>query len=119
MGRVILLFQLKTMEKFNELLRKLQGLDITQTNGDWAENLPVEIWEKYFKNNFKEVKKGLDVDTHRHYETSITVIEIYGRLLGIVHITNMFSEAQDYEDCYVTMEFGEMKEVQSVSYSYV
>ncbi len=104
------------MEKFKELLSNLEELDITQTAGDWAENLPDEIWEQYLKNNFKEVKAGLDVDTHRWYETSITVIETCGGLLGIRHITNMFSEGQGFEDCYVTLEFIEMKEVRSISY---
>lgn len=104
------------MEKFNELLTKLKELKIIQTQGDWAENLPEEIWEQYFKGNFKEVKHNLDVDTHRWYETSISVIEIYGGLLGVRHITNMFSESQGFEDCYETIKFKEMKEVQTVSY---
>jgi len=107
------------MEKFNELLKKLQDLNITQTKGDWAENLPDDIWKEYFKANFKEVKSGLDVDTHRWYETSTNVIEIFGGLLGITFITNMFSESQDYEDCYVTIEFNQMKEVQTISYECV
>lgn len=107
------------MERFNELLKKLQALKITQTKGDWAENLPEDIWENYFKANFKEVKSGLDVDTRRWYETSTTVIEICGGLLGVTFITNMFSESQDYEDCYVTIEFSEMKEVQTISYKCV
>ncbi len=107
------------MEKFNELLSKLKELNITQTKGDWAENLPEEIWEQYFKANFKELKSGIEVETHRWYETSTTVIEICGGLLGITFITNMFSESQDYEDCYVTIEFSEMKQVQTISYECV
>ena len=107
------------MEKFNELLKKLQALNITQTKGDWAENLPGDIWEDYFKSNFKEVKSKLNVDTHGLYETSTTVIEICGGLIGITFITNMFSENQDYEDLYVTMEFNEMKQVQTISYECV
>ena len=104
------------MEKFNELLAKLKELKITQTKGDWSENLPDDIWEQYFKGNFKEIKHNLAVDTHRWYETSIVVLEICGGLLGIRYITNMFSESQDWEDCYVQIEFMEMKEVQTVSY---
>lgn len=104
------------MSKFNELLNELSGLNKTQTAGDWAENLPESIWENHFKDNFKEMEVGLDVDKHRWYEVSTTVIEIYGELLGIRHITNMFSESQDWEDCCVTIKFIEMKGVQAVRY---
>ncbi len=104
------------MEKFDELLEKLNQLKIIQNSMDWAECLPQEIWEGYFKGNFKQLKHGLDVDQHRHYETSIQVIEIYGRILGIKSITNLYSESSSPEDCYVTIEFFEMKEVSIISY---
>lgn len=104
------------MEKFNELVKKLQELQIIQKSIDWEENLPEEIWESYFKGNYKELKSGLDVDSRRHYETSITVIEIYEKPLGIRHITNLYSESSTCEDCYVTMEFFEMEEIIIKSY---
>lgn len=104
------------MTKFEELLTKLSELNITQTKSDWAENLPEDIWKEYFFGKYDEVAYGLEVDTHRWYETSIDVIKIYDRFLGIRYITNMFSESQDWEDCYVTIEFMEMKEVQITSY---
>lgn len=104
------------MGKFNELLEQLQGLKIVQTSIDWAENLPEQIWNDHFKANFKELKNGLDVDQRRHYETSISVIEIYEKLLGIRHITNLYSESSSCEDCYVTIEFFEMEEVVVKSY---
>lgn len=110
---------IENTKKFNELLVKLKGLNIIQTKGGWAENLPHDIWEQHFKNNFKEVEHYLDVDTHRWHETSITVIEVYGKFLGVRYITNMFSERQDYEDCHVQLEFFEMKQVQTVSYTEV
>lgn len=104
------------MEKFNELLEQLQGLKIVQTSMDWAENLPEQIWNDHFKGNFKQLKIGLDVDTHRWYETSISVVEIYGKPLGIRHITNLFSESTSCGDCHVTIEFFEMEEVVVKSY---
>ncbi len=104
------------MEKFNDLLKQLKELKLIQTSMDWAECLPEQIWNDHFKDNFKQIKHGLDVDQHRHYETSIQVIEIYGRLMGIRSITNLYSESSSCEDCYVTIEFFEMKEVASVSY---
>ena len=104
------------MKKFDELFEKLSNLDIIQTSGDWAENLPDDIWNEYVKNNFKEVAFNLYIDTHRWYEVSVTIIRIYDELLGIEHITNLFSESSNYEDCYVKMKFYRMKEIPSVSY---
>lgn len=104
------------MEKFNELLKELQGLNIVQTSIDWAENMPDKIWDDHFKDNFKELGRGLDVDQRRHYETSVSVIEIYGKPLGIRHITNLYSESSSCEDCCVDMEFFEMEEVTIKSY---
>lgn len=107
------------MEKFNELLEKLNGLKIIQKSMDWAECLPEEIWNEHFKGNFIQIKSGLDPDTHRWYETSISVISIYDKLLGITHISNLFSESSSCEDCFVTIDFFEMKEVQIISYKRV
>lgn len=104
------------MEKFYELIEKLNALKIIQKSMDWSENIPSEIWDEYFSKNHADVKYGLDVDTHRWYETSITVISIYGKLLGIRHISNLFSESSMCEDCFVTIHFFEMKEVQVTSY---
>jgi hypothetical protein len=107
------------MEKFNELLEKLNGLKLIQKQMDWAECLPEEIWNEHFKDNFKKLKSGLNPDAYRWYETSISVISIYDKLLGIKHITNLFSESSSCEDCYVKIEFFEMKEVTVISYNRV
>lgn len=104
------------MRKFNELLGILQKLDIIQTSGDWSEDLPEDIWTEWFKGSFKEVAHNLGVSTHRWFETSISVFEIHGGLLGIEYITNMFSESQMYEDCYCKIGFHEMKPIQTVTY---
>jgi len=105
------------MKNFNELLEKLQKIDIIQTKGDWAECIPEEIWTEYLENDLDELSFGLAIDTRRWYETSITVYSFCGGLLGVRHITNMFSESQDYEDCSVKIEFIEMKELQITTYT--
>jgi len=104
------------MSKFDELFKKLIGLKIIQETGGWEDNIPGDIWDKYFVENYKEIKSGIATDTYRWYETSIVVIEIYGELLGIRYISNMFSEAQDYEDCYHRIKFHKMKETKIISY---
>lgn len=104
------------MEKFEELLSKLNNLKLTQKHSDWTEDLPDDIWEKYFKGNFTEVAYKVDIYTHRWYETSITVIEIFGKFLGVHHISNLFSESMYYEDCFEQIKFVEMQEINTVSY---
>lgn len=100
-----------------ELIEKLNGLKITQVSGDWQENIPDDIWKEYFDGkNLKEIAWNLDTDTHRWYETSTTVFEFGGVYMGVNYITNMFSESQDYEDCYHTIEFMEMEEYVTTSY---
>ncbi len=107
------------MENFNELLEKLNGLKIVQKTPDWAENIPFEIWNSEFDGKSREVKFGLDVDTRRWYETSITVVHLNGKFMGVRHISNVFSESMGYEDCGFTLQFFEMKEVQVTSYEKV
>ena len=109
------------MKNFNDLLEKLNNLRIIQKSIDWEECLPEEIWNEYFKGKCKELTSRLDVDTHRWYETSISVINIYDcdKLLGIRHITNLFSESSSCEDCYVTLKFFEMREITITSYEII
>ena len=105
------------MEKFDELLEQLKALKLIQTKMDWAENIPQDIWDKYIDDKFETVSEDLNVDRHRHYETSITVIKIYDRLLGITHISNIYSEGNECEDCYVEMQFSEMIAIPTVAYT--
>lgn len=104
------------MNKFEALLSELQDQSITQQGMDWAESLTNDMWNTHFKGNFKELKSNLDVDTHRWYETSVSIIEIYGKLLGIRHVSNTFSESMMVDDCDVTLQFMEMEEFTTVDY---
>jgi hypothetical protein len=104
------------MDKFDSLLVELKSLEINQQHSDWAECLPDEIWKSHFSGNFEQLDRGLNVDKRRHYETSVDVIEIYGRILGIRYITNLYSEQSDYGDCCHIIEFFEMKPIQTISY---
>jgi hypothetical protein len=99
-----------------ELIEKLNGLQIIQTSSGWKGNIPEDIYNEYLDGSYQEVEHDLDVDTHRWYETSTTVIKISGIFIGINYITNMFSESQNYKDCYHTIEFMEMEEYVTTSY---
>lgn len=98
-----------------ELVEKLNGLKLLQKSMDWDENIPVGVYNEYFQ-DYEEIDSDLDVDKHRWYETSITVIRLPQGFLGIRSITDLFSERSTVEDCYHTLEFFEMEEVQTITY---
>lgn len=100
---------------FDKLLEELSKLKISQTSMDWEEDLPKDLWDKYFTDAHVEDER-LDVDKHRWYETSITVYKIGDRYLGVDSVTDLFSEMMDVSDCYHTLEFFEMKPVTTVRY---
>ena len=106
------------MNKFDEMLKRLQDAPKIQS-GCWDETMPEDIWEEFFanKDSYVKVASGLNVDTHRWYEVSTTVIRIMDRLLGINHVSNVFSESMDAEDCGIDITFFEMKEVPSITYA--
>lgn len=103
------------MEKFNELLEKLNKEKVECTDCGWEENLPEDVWQEYFK-EYKVVKSGLDQDGHRWYCIGTTVIKIFGKYLGIRHVCKLYSESMSAEDCGVDCEFFEMKEKQTITY---
>lgn len=97
-----------------EIIKELNDLKITQKSIDFLEDLPEEIYEKYFQ---EEVENGLDVDKHRWYETSISVFRIdEGLFIGVESVTDTFSEQSEVEDMYHTLRFFEMEAIPSVTY---
>ena len=99
-----------------ELVKLLNELNLSQCSMDWDENIPDDIYVKFFENNHKEVASGLDVERHRWYETSTIVIEINGKFLGINLVTDLFSENMDIEDTGEGIIFFEMQEINTISY---
>lgn len=104
------------MLKFKELLEELQNLKISQKSLDWQEDLPEDIWNKYFKESEGPIEDGLDIDTHRWYELSTQVYKFNDRYLGVRSITNMFSESSEPDDIGYIIEFFEMKPIETITY---
>lgn len=104
------------MEKFSEMLAQLQSLNIIQKELEWQECIPENIYQNYFQDNCKFITSGLNMDERRHYEKSISVVEMYGKYLGVMHISKLYSEQSTCEDCYVTIEFFEMEPITITSY---
>lgn len=101
------------MDKFDELLKKLQDLNLDQRD-ELFEDLPRDIREGMFQDK-KPVEKGLDIDKHRWYETSIGVYEFDGRYLGVRSVTNIWGNS-DVEDIGHQYYFFEMKQVMEPTY---
>lgn len=105
------------MDKFDELLKQLNELEIEQEQMEWSENIPEEIWNEHFANKCAQLESDLDVDKHRWYETSISVVEVYDRIMGVKHVSDIFSESMSCKDCGHTLEFFEMEPVNTITYS--
>lgn len=102
-----------------ELIQQLNDLNIRQESIDFCEDLPQDIYEKWFEGN--EVDNQLDVDKHRWYETSISVFRIDDApispsYLGVCSITDLFSEQSSVSDITYTLKFFEMEPVITTTY---
>lgn len=95
-----------------ELIEKLNKEQITQMSIDFFEDGTI------YKDlsGFTLVTDNLNIDTHRWYELSTTVIKRGEDFIGIRHISNIFSEEMDCDDVCHHLEFFEMKPVQTITY---
>ena len=103
------------MKTNKELINHLNNLKILQTSS-WDENIPEEIWHEYFECTYNEVAAGLNIDEHRWYELSTTVIRINSGFMGIRSVTKCFSEQSSIDDMCHKLEFYEMEEINVISY---
>lgn len=76
----------------------------------------IKQYKKGDHDTIQVIDRGIWVDTRRWYETSITVFNTKLGLLGVRHISNIFSESSEYEDMNFTYEFYEMEPVQVTTY---
>lgn len=105
-------------DDFEVLLDDLKEMSIPQSSLEWMESLSEYVWQKHFKGNksIKYLSEELDIDRRRWYDSSISVVEIYGYLLGVKHVFNMYSEGSEVTDLDFEMQFFEMEEIKTVSY---
>lgn len=103
------------MKTFDEILKSLKDANIKQDELDWTENIPEEIWDE-MSDRITLVRCGMFVDKCRWHETSVTVIKMDDRFMGIDHVSDVFSEKMYASDVNHTMEFFEMAEVNQPTY---
>ena len=99
-----------------EIIEELNNLKILQKSMDFLEDLPEEVVDKYFEDC---VTEGLEVDKHRWYETSLSVYKVEQGLIGVVSVTDLFSESSEVEDIFYTLQFHEVAEVPSITYKII
>ena len=102
-----------------EIVKQLNNLKIVQKSIDFLEDLPQDIYERFFEGN--EVDGELDVDKHRWYETSVSVFRIDDApispsYLGVRSVTDLFSEQSSVSDMFYTLEFFEMEPIITTTY---
>lgn len=92
-----------------KLLNSLSGVY------DYEEDMPEEIYKKYFPDGFKIIAEGLDVDKHRWYELSTTVIDFDGGYIGIKHVSDMKGD-MCIDDVEIECAFIEMEPCNVMTY---
>ena len=99
-----------------DVIKKLNDLSIRQMELDFQECIPLDIWNEYFKGKIKVLEINLYLDERRWYEKSTTAFSLDGSILGVTHITKLYSEQNTVEDVYHTLEFFEMEEKKTITY---
>lgn len=103
-----------SVAKIKEIIDELNNLKIIQKTIDFLEDLPEDIYKKWFEN--RDVDSDLNVNKHRWYETSISVFEIPQGFIGVKSVTDTFSEQSMVEDMFHTLEFFEMEPIITTTY---
>jgi len=97
-----------------EIIKELNNLKILQKSGEWVEDLPEELYEKYFKRNC--IDEEIDIEKHRWYETSISVYDTSKGLIGVRHASQLYSESSMWEDLGYTIKFFEMESFEIITF---
>ena len=66
------------------------------------------------------IEIGIEVEKHRYYETSISVLKLEDGLIGIRTLSDLFSEQMNWTDTYESPRFHEVesKEVVTTIYKF-
>ena len=97
------------------LIENLNSLEIIQKY-DWIDSIPSDIYNEYFDWKHTIVAEWIDIEEHRWYDISTTVININWELIWVKHISKLNSESSSFEDFYHKIKFVKMEEIQITSY---
>jgi hypothetical protein len=102
----------------NELVDYLNSANIIQIEG-MPYDLPEEIKSDPYWNELNDDPIATDIDPieHRWYVTVIYVWKVRESYVGARVVETLKSESMGVEDCYHTIDFVEMKPVETVTYA--
>ena len=98
-----------------EIIDYLNSLEIVQESTEYLEDLPSEVYDKYFRNSFLFDREIL-IEKFTCCETSIDVWHTEEGIIGVRYVSKMYNESSEMIDIYHTLEFFEMEEFTKVSY---
>lgn len=101
--------------KFKDFIRKANELNIMQDMFDISEmEFPPVILDVI--GDFLILKSEILIDKRRWYETSVTVLETPVGIVGIRHISGMYSEQTCVEDICFDLSFHAVSEINDLTY---
>lgn len=102
-------------KEFERILSILQNEYFYDIDGDDIKNDEVMT---YFKLLGKPIERGIDVQKHRWYETSINVYKLGDWFIGIYHVSDMYSDRSSLEDFEEYVYIFEMEREEIKKYIY-
>ena len=98
-----------------EIINELNNLKIIQKSTDWLEDLPENVYQKYFYDK-PCVEQECNIEEHRHYELAIDVYRLSKGYIGIIYVSKLYSEQSSVDDIFHTLKFVEMEPLEVVTY---
>lgn len=99
-----------------QIIKKLNDLNITQTSIDWIEDMDDKALQEILGEAPHMVASGLYIDKHRWYELATDVFYYKGDYIGVSYVADLFSESMSVEDVFHTLKFFPMKQIKTVTY---
>ena len=107
------------MDRFDELVKKLNSFKLPQMYLSWDDNIPTKVWDDYFYNGeFSVIATEIDIEKHRWYETSMMVVKIFNRYLGIRHVSKICSDSDNVSDTFYITKYFEVFPVKKTIIEY-
>lgn len=100
--------------QFEELLKDLQQIKVYNLDSD--SDVLCELYNQWQAHT---VAENLNVDEHRWYELSTSIIQVGDYFIGARGVTKMYSEMSSYSDIGIYLKFFEVERKQIVAYEYV
>ena len=106
-----------TIENYSDFKNFLENLQSYRIYSFYSEIFE-EIFAKYDV-TYEIVEQNRNIDRHRWYELSETIIKVKDWYIGIFGPTKLYSESTDWEDVYIKILCYEVLKVQVTKWDYI